>query len=126
MSKLRDDPARVVPMRVLVQACLLTGAIGGLSMLLEFDLRWTLIFFWLATVANLIAFRLIVAGADRMMSKKEAGMKTTIIPNLMIRYVMYMIVLASAWLLGGFIPTLAAFMGVQMSQIAIKLDRLVG
>ena len=126
MSKLRNNPAKVVPVRVLILAFLLTGIIGGLSLLFDFNLLRTLGFFWLATMANLIAFRLIVVGADRMIAKQETGEKATIIPNLIIRYVIYIVVLAGAWLIGGLIPFIAAFMGVQMSQIAIKLDSFVG
>jgi hypothetical protein len=126
MSKLRDNPAKVVPMRALTLAFLLTGVIGGLSIRLDFNLWLTLAFFWLGTMTNMIAFRLIVVGAERMITKREAGEKATIIPNLMIRYVMYIAVLGGAWFIGGLIPSIAAIIGVQMSQIVIKLDSFVG
>lgn len=125
MSKLRDNPAKVVPVRVLMIALVLTGIISGISILLEFNLLLTLVFFWLATMTNMIAFRLIVAGADRVIAKKEAGKHATIIPNFLMRYAMYIAVLVSAWFIGGIIPATAAFIGVQMSQIVIRLDVLV-
>lgn len=126
VSKLRDNPAKVVPIRVLIIAVVLTVVIGGFSLFFDFDLILTLVFFWLGTVANLIAFRLIVIGTDRIIAKQEIGEKATIVPNLIIRYVVYIVVLVSTWFIGGVIPFIAAFIGVQMSQIAIKLDSLVG
>lgn len=126
MSKLRDNPAKVVPVRALMTAAVLTVVIVGLSLFLDFNLTLTLVFFWLATGCNLIAFRLIVVGVDRMTAKKEAGETATMAPNLMLRYVLYIAILVGAWFAGGWATLIAAFVGVQMSQLAIKLDGFVG
>ena len=126
MSKLTENPAKVVPVRAVIIACILTPIIVVLSLFLEFNLMLTVLFFWLATISNLIAFRLIVVGVARVTQKKEAGQKATMMPNLLMRYVLYASVLVGAWFAGGLISFFAAFIGVQMSQIAIKLDIFVG
>ena len=126
MSKLQNDPAKVVPIRALMIASVLTVTIIMLSMFLDFRLMWTLLFFWLATGSNLIAFRLIVVGVDRMTKKEETRQKATMMPNLMIRYALYFVVLAGAWFIDGWFSFAVAFIGVQISQIAIRLDTFVG
>ena len=126
MSKLTENPEKVVPVRALIIACALTPMIVVLSLFLVFNLILALLFFWLATLANLIAFRLIVVGVGRMTQKKESGKKATMMPNLMMRYALYAAILIGAWLVGGLISLAVAFIGVQMSQIAIKLDAFVG
>jgi len=126
LSKLRDNPAKVVPIRALMVASGFTVIIIGLSAVLSFNLLRVLLFFWLGAGVNLIAFRLIVAGADRMIAKQEAGEKATIIPNLIIRYVMYIALLIASRVIGGWTSMFAAFIGIQVSQIAIKLDSFVG
>ena len=126
MSKLRDNPAKVVPIRALIVAFVLTVIIAGLSMFFDFSLILTLVFLWLGTIANMIAFRVVIIGVDRIIAKQETGEKATIIPNLTIRYAMYIMVVIAAWFVGGWIPLIAAFIGIQISQIAIKLDSFVG
>ena len=115
-----------MPIRVLMIAVVLTVVVVGLSIFLDFNLIWTVVFFWLATISNLIAFRLIVVGATRMTEKQATGEKMTLFPNLMLRYVMYTGVLVGAWFAGGLAPLIAAFIGVQLASIAIKLDAFVG
>jgi len=126
MSKLRDNPEKVVPKRVLLLAPIITMLI--LVVAVVFDLNFFLVggFFWIATIANMIAFRLIVVGANRIIAKQQTGEKATIIPNLLIRYAMYVAVIAAAWFVGGLAPVISALVGVQMSQIVIKLDSFVG
>jgi len=126
MSKLTENPAKVVPVRVLMIAAVLTIVISTLSIFLTFNLLWTLVFFWLATLSNLIAFRLIVIGAARLTEKQETDKKVTLLPNLMMRYMMYTGVLVGAWFAAGFSTLIAAFIGVQLASIAIKLDSFVG
>jgi len=126
MSKLRENPEAEVPKRVLMLAPIVTLLIFVLSLLLNFNFFVVGGFFWLATVANMTAFRLIVAGAKRLIAKKEEGQKATLVPNLLIRYAMYVVILLAAWFLNGIPAFIAAFIGVQMSQIAIKLDSFVG
>ncbi|MCL2560108.1 MAG: hypothetical protein FWE07_06435 [Turicibacter sp.] len=126
MSKLRDNPAKEVPRRVLILAPIITLLIFAATFIFEFNFFVVGGFFWLATFANMIAFHLIVKGADRMITKKQAGEKATIMPNLMIRYCLYIVVLLGAVTLGDLPALIAAFIGVQMSQIVIKLDSFVG
>lgn len=126
MSKLRENPAKIVPVRTFLIALVLTVVIVGSSRFLDFELLQTLVFFWLATIANLMAFKLIVVGAIRLTEKQVEVTKTAMAPNLLIRYVMYIGVMVAAWFIGGPIPSIAALMGIQMSQIAIKLDALLG
>ena len=126
MSKLTENPEKVVPKRVLLIAILLTIIIVVLTVFLPISLWWTLVFFWLGTVANMISFHLIVKNADRMIAKKVTGEKVVMIPNLMMRYGLYTAVLVGAWFIGGLVPAAFAFVGIQLSQIAIKLDAFVG
>lgn len=126
MSKLQENPAKIVPARTLIIALVLTLIIVGLSKFLDFELVQTLVFFWLATVANLIAFRLIVVGATRLTEKQVEVTKAAMAPNLLIRYMLYAGVLVAAWFIGGPLPSIAALVGIQLSQIAIKLDALLG
>jgi len=44
----------------------------------------------------------------------------------LLRYAIYVAVIASAWFIGGLAPTIGALIGIQMSQIVIKLDSFVG
>lgn len=126
MSKLTEQPDKVVPKRVLVGGVVVSVFIVVISLVLPVYLGWSLLFFWLGIVANLIAFALIVKGADRMVENQRENQKTRFLPNLMMRYCLYIIVLVSAWFIGGQIPAAFAFIGVQMAQIVIKLDGFVG
>jgi len=122
MSKLRANPAKEVPKRVLMIACALTGVIVVLAMFLNFSLMWALIFFWLATLANLFAFRMIVIHSNVSLQKQEVGQKANILPNLITRYALYIAVLGAAFILGDMMSLIVSFFGVQLASIAIKLD----
>lgn len=126
MSKLKENLEKEVPRRVALLTPLVTAVLFGATFLFEFNFLLAALFLWVATLANVIAFRLLVKGADRMITKREAGERATILPNLLIRYVLYGAVLSSAWLVGGLSCLLAAFVGVQMSQIVIKMDSIIG
>jgi len=126
MSKLRDNPAKIVPFRVVIATIVLSIIIAAASMFLDFNLLITLIFFWLAAITNLIAFRLIVVGATRMGEKQAEGKKATMTPNLLIRYLMYAGVLIGAWFAGDLFTVAIAFIGVQLASIMIRLDGFVG
>ena len=122
MSKLRANPAKEVPKRVLMIACVLTGVIVVLALFLNFSLIWALTFFWLATLANLFAFRMIVIHSNVALQKQEVGQKANILPNLVTRYAVYIAVLGASFVLGDMMSLIVAFFGVQLASIAIKLD----
>lgn len=121
MSRLRDNPAAEVPKRVLILGVLLTGVIIVLSLLLDFNLLMVILFFWLATGANLIAFRIIVV-VSRTMVNLEDNRKKSMLPNLLFRYTLYLVVFILAWTFAGIAEIIATFVGVQMASIAIKTD----
>lgn len=126
MSKLQENPAKVVPVRIIIIAIVITFLIVLLSLVVDFDLLWTLVFFWLAAIANFIAFKLIVIGSTRLLEKKAAGEAATMMPNLFLRYSMYLGIIIGAWFAGGVFALAFSFVGIQLASIAIKLDSMIG
>ena len=121
MSKLRDNPSREVPRRVLILMPLITLLIFGATFILEFNFLLVCGFFLLGTVCNLICFWLIVKGSAMVLTKREAGEKASMMPNTMLRYVIYGVVLFASLQLGlqAFVGTV---IGISMVGVAIKTD----
>lgn len=126
MSKLEENPDKIVPKRVLIAAVVITMIIIAMAQILPISLPLTLLFFWAGCVANMISFHLIVKLTDQMIAKKQTGEKAKTMPTLFIRYGLYVAVLTSAWTIGGPIPAAFAFIAIQLSQIIIKLDHFIG
>jgi len=123
MSKLQENPAREVPMRVAICVVALTVIIFGVSLFVEFSMIYTIAFLWLATMVNLICFRLIVKGTENFLAKQAAGIKASMTPNLILRYVLYIALFLLIFYLDRNIYELAAaIVGVSMTSIVIKLD----
>jgi len=123
MSKLRDDPAKEVPKRVLILTPIVTLLIFGATFIFDFDFLRVVGFFWLGIICNLICFWLIVKGSAMMVAKQEAGEVASIIPNTMLRYAIYGIMMFIAIQFG----TQAFFggiIGILMVKIAITTDRM--
>jgi len=123
MSKLLDNPTKEVPKRALIIAVALTAIIVALSFFFTFNLMVVLLFFWLASLANLFAFRMIVLHSRDIVRKQEEGKKVSVMPNLMIRYAVYLVVIVSAYVFGELPALVAAFFGIQLASITIKVDR---
>jgi len=122
MSKLTENPAKEIPKRALMLALILTGVIIILSFLLDFDILWVIGFFWVAVLANLISFRMIIMVTNVILNTNEEGKKKSLAPNLMTRYAIYLGVFFLAWHFDGFPSLIATFIGVQMVSLSIKLD----
>jgi len=123
VSKLLDNPTKEVPKRSLIVAVLLTVVIVVLSFFLTFSVMYVLLFFWLACLANLFAFRMIVLHSRDMIRKQEEGKKANVMPNLLTRYAVYLAVIIAAYVYGELPGLMAAFVGVQLASITIKIDR---
>lgn len=123
MSKLRENPAKEVPKRVLVLIPIVTLLIFGATFILDFNFLLVSIFFWLGAVCNLLCFWLIVKGTAMVLTKKEAGEKASIIPNTVLRYAIYSIVLFAS-LQFGFQAVVGSILGTSMVGMAIKTDGL--
>lgn len=121
MSKLRENPAKEVPKRVLILAPIVTLLILGASFVFDFNFLLIGSWFWLGTVANLLCFWLIVKGSALMIKKQEAGEKATIMPNTIMRFAIYASVMFGA-LQFGFQAFIAAIVGVMMVKVAITTD----
>jgi len=121
MSKLREDPAKEVPRRVLALAPVVTLLIFGATFIVDFNFFLVSGFFWLGTICNLVCFWLIVKGSALMIKKQEAGEKASIMPNTVLRYAIYGTVLIVAAQFGtqAFI---GGMIGVLMVRIAISTD----
>ena len=121
MSKLRDNPAKEVPRRVLTLAPIVTLLILGASFVFDFNFLQVVVFFWIGMLCNLICFWLIVKGSAMVIAKQEAGEKASIMPNTMLRYGIYGIMLLVAMQFGtqAFI---GGVIGIFMVKIAITTD----
>jgi len=126
LSKLTENPDKVVPIRALIASGIISIIIVVLSLFLPIPIGLTLLFFLLGVFANMVSFYLIVKNADRMITNAQSDTKIKTLPNLMLRYVLYVGVLIAAWHFGGMIPSAFAFIGIQISQVVIKLDAFVG
>ena len=123
MSKLRENPVREVPMRVATYIVALTVIVFGISFFIEFNMVQTIVFLWLASAVNLICFRLIVKGTENFLAKQEAGLKASMTPNLILRYVLYIAVFVLTFHFGrNLYELVASIVGVSMTSIAIKID----
>ena len=121
MSKLRDNPAKEVPKRVLTLAPVATLLILVTSLILDFNFFLIGGWFWIGTIANLLCFWLIVKGSALMIKKQEAGEKASIMPNTILRFAIYAGTMFGA-LQFGFQAFAAAIIGVLMVKIAITTD----
>lgn len=121
MSKLRDNPAKEVPRRVLTLAPIVTLLIFGASFVFDFNLLQVIAFFWFGMICNLICFWLIVKGSAMVITKQEAGEKASIMPNTMLRYVIYGMMLFMA-IQFGTQAFIGGIMGILMVKIAITTD----
>lgn len=121
MSKLRENPAKEVPKRVLILAPIVMMLIFGATFILNFNLFLVLGFFILGLICNLACFWLIVKGSALIVKKQEAGEKASIMPNTILRYTIYAIFLIIAAQFGtqAFIGSM---IGVLMVKIAIATD----
>jgi len=123
MSKLRDDPAKEVPKRVLILTPIVTLLIFGATFVFDFNFLQLAGFFWLGVICNLICFWLIVKGSAMMVAKQEAGEAASIVPNTMLRYAIYGVMLFIAMQVGtqAFI---GGIIGILMVKVAITTDRM--
>jgi len=121
MSKLRENPAKEVPKRVLTLAPVVTLIILGLSFVFDFNFLVIGGWFWVGTVANLVCFWLIVKGSALMIKKQETGEKASIMPNTILRFAIYAGVMFGASQF-GFQAFIATIIGVMMVKIAISTD----
>ena len=123
MSKLRNDPIRVIPKRVLLLALVFTVIAGVVSYILEWPIERILGGFWLGVIANLVSFRLIVIGTNRYLDSKEAGQggKGGMLSNFGFRLLIYAVAITISWRLGNH-ALIASAVGVSMITIAVKLD----
>lgn len=121
MSKLRNNPAKEVPRRVLILAPLITLLIFGATFVFDFDFLHVIGFFWLGTICNLICFWLIVKGSAMVLAKQEAGVKASIMPNTILRYAIYGVFLFVA-LQFGMQTFIGGIIGTLMVSISIKTD----
>jgi len=121
MSKLRDNPAKEVPRRVLVLAPIVTLLILGATFIFDFNFLLVGGFFWLGVICNLICFWLIVKGSALMIKKEEAGEKASIMPNTILRYAVYGIMLLIA-IQFGTQAFIGGIIGILMVKVAITTD----
>ena len=121
MSKIRNNPAREVPKRVLTLTPIVTLLIFGASFVFDFNLLQVVAFFWLGMICNLICFWLIVKGSAMVLAKQEAGEKATIMPNTILRYAIYGIMLFIA-IQFGTQAFIGGIMGTLMVKVAIATD----
>ena len=121
MSKLRENPAKEVPKRVLTLAPIVTLLILGVSFVFDFNFLLIGSWFWLGTIANLLCFWLIVKGSALMIKKQEAGEKASIMPNTILRFAIYAALLFGS-LQFGTMTFIAAIVGVMMVKVAITTD----
>jgi len=121
VSKLRNNPAKEVPRRVLILAPLITLLIFGATFVFDFDFLHVIGFFWLGTICNLICFWLIVKGSAMVLAKQEAGVKASIMPNTILRYAIYGVFLFVA-LQFGMQTFIGGIIGTLMVSISIKTD----
>jgi len=121
MSKLRNDPAKEIPKRVLILTPIVTLLIFGATFVFNFNFLHVVAFFWIGVICNIICFWLIVRGSAEVIAKQERGQVASIIPNLVLRYGIYGITLFIAMQFG----TQAFFgvvIGIFMVKIAITTD----
>ena len=74
MTKLRDDPVKTVPKRVLVLSLCLSIVLAVVTVWLEWSTSQILIGFWAGVITNLISFRLMVIGARNLLEKSQNGL----------------------------------------------------
>ena len=121
MSKLRDNPAKEIPKRVLLIAPAVTLLIFAATFVVEIDFLLVAGWFWLGTLSNLACFWLIVKGSALMIKKQEAGEKASIMPNTMLRFAIYAVTLFIAAQV-GMTAFVATIVGILMVKIAITTD----
>jgi len=121
MTQLQNDPIRVIPKRTFLLGLIVTVIMLAISFFQEWSLLEMLVGFWLGLIANLITFRLIVMGTKNFLDKKEKGMKASMIPNLVFRFVVLMITLYLTLQL-GMTAFFCALIGISMVRIAIQSD----
>ena len=121
MSRLRKDPIREVPKRVLLLSCVITILIVVATFFFEWMTLMAVVGFWMGVGINLINFRIIVIGANSYLEKSEAGKKASMKPNIMLRFLLYGVVFLVAWRLGT--PALmGSLLGACMVNFALKSD----
>ncbi|MCL1991039.1 MAG: hypothetical protein FWG67_09145 [Defluviitaleaceae bacterium] len=125
MSKLRDDPARFVPKRVMMLSLLVTVIL----IIVSISMRWPLINmlsgFWVGVIVNLISFRLIVIDAHKLVndqSQSTTGKQLLKNSGFTLRLGMYGISLFLVVQFAGIYGILAAAIGVSMVGFVLKLD----
>ncbi|HAX73919.1 MAG TPA: hypothetical protein DCY20_10390 [Firmicutes bacterium] len=121
MSELQKDPIRVVPKRVLVLGLVFTIIIVGISLVFNWPMLNILMGYWLGVIVNLINFRLIVLGAKNALEKQQNGAKSSMISNLVTRFIIYVASLVLAVQLGTH-AFIAAIVGISMVRFAIQTD----
>ena len=123
MSKLREDPIRFVPRRVLLLSLAVTVIAVSVLHFIGWPIPRIIGGYWLGVVASLISFRLIVIGTNDFLDKREAGsaVKGSVMLNFGMRLVVYGVVIFISWRLGTH-ALIASAIGISMVTIAIKLD----
>ena len=123
MSKLRNNPSKEVPRRVLILTQVVTLFLFGASFVFAFNFLQVIIFLWLGMICNLICFWLIVKGSAMMIAKQDAGEAASLVPNMMLRYTIYGIMLFTA-LQFGTQAFIGGVMGILMVKVAITTDKM--
>ncbi len=121
MSRLKNDPIREVPRRVLMIAPIITLLIIGVGLFLNWPALQMVIGYWIGLIVNLVNFRLIVLGAKNTLDRQESGLKGNVMSNLIIRLVLSAGALVMAVQLGVH-AFIAGILGISMVRFAIQTD----
>jgi len=78
MTKIHDDPVRLVPKRVLSLSAVVTVILVVISYLFRWPISHVLIGFWVGVIIGLISFRLMTISAKKLLDR-ESGILATLV-----------------------------------------------
>lgn len=121
MTKLRDDPIRAVPKRVLLLSLVLTVILVGIAYLMGWPMMELLIGFWIGVVVSLISFRLMVMSAKKLLEKNKGGLSAQLGFGFFGRFGLYIICFFATAQISLY-ALLASAIGLSMVGLALKLE----
>ena len=122
-SPLRQEPAKVIPQRVVRLSVFITGAAILLALFFKQPVLKVAAGYWLGVGVNLINFHWIVKGTKNYLDKAEQGIKTSTMGGFLLRQVLAGSAIFIAIILGAS-AMLMAFIGLSMVKIVVQADSL--
>lgn len=123
-SHLQQDPATVIPYRIVVTATVFTVFLLVAGGILGLPAMRMVIGYWIGILGNLINFRGIVISANNYLEKAKMGQKSSILGGFLLRQGVAAIALYFGISLGVW-AMLMTFIGLSMVKIVVNLDQFL-